>query len=101
MGRIIIDHEECKRIQEAIDRPKSREFVLSLAEPLIEKLKARFPDLIMDIQETDTYGYGDIAYHIKVKDKWQEISDFLAGEELELGIEHGVRIITFISEDSE
>ncbi len=101
MGRIIVDHEESRRIQEAIDRPKSREFVLSLAEPLLEKVKAAFPDQILEVFETDSEGYGDIAYRLKVKDKWQEISDFLAGEELMLGIEHGVTILFFINEDSE
>lgn len=34
-----------KRVLEAIEKPKSREFVLSLAEPLMERLKAEFPGL--------------------------------------------------------
>ncbi len=101
MGRIRIDEEETRRILEAIDRPKSREFVLSLAEPLLEKLKARFPDQILEVSETDSEGYGDIAYRVRIKGRREEISSFLAGEELMLGIEHGVRIIAFISEDSE
>lgn len=74
--------------------------MLSLAEPLLEKLKDQFPDLILEIKETDTYGYGDIAYDIKIKDKGQEIRDFLADEELMLGIEHGVTILTFVSEEN-
>ncbi|MGQ9627317.1 MAG: hypothetical protein ACUVV0_10500, partial [Anaerolineae bacterium] len=99
-GQIKIDEETTRRILEALDRPKSREFVLSLAEPLLEKLKDQFPDLILKIKETDTYGYVDIAYDIKIKDKGQEIRDFLADEELMLGIEHGVTILTFVSEEN-
>jgi hypothetical protein len=101
MGRIKVDEKEVQRIQEAIDRPKSREFVLSLAEPLLEKLKATFPDQILEVFETDSEGYGNIAYRVRIKGRREEISSFIAGEELMLLIEHGVRIITLISEDSE
>jgi hypothetical protein len=101
MEYIRVGQEATRRVLEAIERPKSREFVLSLAEPLMERLKTEFPGLILEIKETDAEGYGDIAYRIKVKGKLQEVKDFLADEKMRLGIEHGVTILTFVSDKRE
>ncbi len=98
MGQVVVDMNEARRIQEAIDRPKPRGTVLEFARRMHDKLRTEFPGLILEIREVDTHGYGDIAYDIIVKNKLEEIKSFLADEELRLGIEQGILVINFVSD---
>ncbi|HFD38735.1 MAG TPA: hypothetical protein ENJ31_02625 [Anaerolineae bacterium] len=93
-----VDPQSTKRVLDLLDKPKPPELVYTLGESFVERLRRRFPNRVVEVQREDAYGQGDIAYRVRVRGQADDIEDFLADEELKIGLEHGVTVLTFVSD---
>ncbi|MBM3239142.1 hypothetical protein FJZ31_22845 [Candidatus Poribacteria bacterium] len=91
--------EEVKRIQEEIDMPKPRNYIMMLWKPILEAAKQKYGDLITGFKEVPPYdGTGDMTFEIQMRndEKLMEVDQFFSSQTYHLLVNQGVVINVYV-----
>lgn len=101
MGRVRVDPEEVRRLQEEIDMPKPKKYIEMLWQPIVAEAMEKYGDVIAEIKEVPRWkdGSGDAFFEVLVRDmEWvMEVREFFSKEKYRLLMDYGVSIRTHIA----
>jgi len=91
--------KEIKKIQEEIDMPKPRNYIMMHWNPILKAAKQKYGDLITGVKEVPPYdGTGDMTFEIQMRndEKLMEVDQFFSSQTYHVLVNHGVIINVYV-----